>query len=61
VLSPRLSNCYINDLYKVIKFCRFHDYADDVQLLFECEINDINNAIDLENKDINVWGNACSV
>ena len=58
VPSPRLFNLYINDLYKVLKHCKFHFYADDVQVSVECDPSNISEAINLINEDIaaiNTW------
>jgi len=52
VLGPLLFILYINDLPSVIKYCKFHKYADDVQLYISFEVNDIDNAVAMLNFDI---------
>lgn len=36
VLGPILFSLYVNDLPNILKYCRIHLYADDVQLYFNC-------------------------
>ena len=47
VLGPLLFLLYINDLNQVIKFCKFHHFADDTNLLY------LSNSIEKLNKLVN--------
>jgi hypothetical protein len=36
VLCPRLFISYIDEVLRVIRYCRFHIYADDLQFFHTC-------------------------
>ena len=48
VLRPLLFLLYLNDLNQVVKFCKVHHFADDINLL--C----LSNSIKKLNKQVNV-------
>jgi len=52
VLGPLLFSLYANDLPKVLRYCNYHIYADDVQLYLGCNIAQIEQTIHLINQDL---------
>ena len=59
VLVPLLFLLYINDLNHAIKFCKFHHFADDTNLVhFSKSINKLNKYINIDMKDLTNWVNA---
>ena len=53
VLGPLLFTILVSDLKDVIKRGRYHLYADDTQLYYNCKVDDANNTIDKINSDLN--------
>ena len=50
---------YINDLNQAIKFCKFHHFADDTNLLhFNKCIAKLNKLVNQDMKNLSVWLNA---
>lgn len=37
ILGPILFSMYINDLPGVLKYCKIHPFADDVQIYYDCQ------------------------
>ena len=59
VLVPLLFLLYINDLNHAIKFCKFHHFADDTNLVhFSKSINKLNKYINIDMKNLTNWVNA---
>jgi Reverse transcriptase (RNA-dependent DNA polymerase) len=52
VLGPLLYICYSNDVAGVIEFCRFHAYADDLQLYHSADVSDLQRCYDEVNADL---------
>lgn len=52
VLGPFLFMMFINDLTHVINYCRYHMFADDLQIYKFCSLKDIPNCIEKVNQDI---------
>lgn len=52
VLGPLLFCLYINDLLRVLKYCSYHMYADDIQIYFHFKLEDINKAVGFVISDI---------
>jgi hypothetical protein len=52
VLGPLLYISYIDDVSKVIRYCRFHIYADDLQIYHTCAVLDFQRCIDELNLDL---------
>ncbi len=52
VLGPLMYVCYSNDVGTVIQFCRFHAYADDLQLYHSAEVSDLHKCYDEINADL---------
>jgi hypothetical protein len=52
VLGPLLFISYIDDVSRVIRYCRFHIYADDLQIYHTCTVPDVQKCIDELNLDL---------
>jgi hypothetical protein len=52
ILGPLLFSIYINDLSKVITNCKYHMYADDLQIYIDCYPAEVVDAIAKVNDDI---------
>ena len=52
ILGPLLYSLYTFAITTVIKFCKFHLYADDLQIYASCKQNDIPSTIKKINEDI---------
>jgi hypothetical protein len=40
VLGPLLFISYIDDVARIIRYCRFYIYADDLQIYHNCAMSD---------------------
>jgi Reverse transcriptase (RNA-dependent DNA polymerase) len=52
VLGPLLYICYSNDVAGVIEFCKFHAYADDLQLYHSADVSNLQRCYDEINSDL---------
>jgi hypothetical protein len=52
VLGPLLFISYINNVSKVIKYSRFHIYADDLQIYHSSNVSDLQRCYDEINIDL---------
>jgi hypothetical protein len=52
VLSPNLFDCFINDVCEQIMNCKFHLYADDLQLYTVDLEGDVDTLVRLVNEDL---------
>jgi hypothetical protein len=52
ILGPLLFISYIDDVSRVIRYCRFHIYADDLQVYQTCTVSDFQKCIDKLNLDL---------
>lgn len=52
ILGPIFFALYINDLPNVLKYCKVHIYADDVQLYFDCSDHELNTISRYVNEDL---------
>jgi hypothetical protein len=52
VLGPLLFSLYILDIAKNLRFCKYMLYADDLQIYFHANPNDLAAAISLVNEDV---------
>ena len=52
VLGPLLYSIYTYDIGNVFQNCKYHIYADDLQIYMHCKITDINECIAKINDDI---------
>lgn len=53
ILGPLLFSMHIDDITEVIKHCKFHLYADDVQIYLSDTFHNRNSCIRLLNTDLN--------
>jgi hypothetical protein len=51
-LGPFLFISYIDDVLRVIRYCRFHIYADDLQIYHTSAVSDVQKCIDELNLDM---------
>jgi ribonucleases P/MRP protein subunit RPP40 len=51
VLGPLLFISYIDDVSRVISYCRFHIYANDLQIYHTCDVSVFQKCIDELNSD----------
>jgi hypothetical protein len=52
VFGPLLFAFYINDVSRVIKYSRFHIYADDLQIYHSSSFSDLQRCYDEINMDL---------
>jgi hypothetical protein len=52
ILGPLLFSLYVNDIYTEIKICKFHMYADDLQIYTYFTPANVNTAVEIMNSDI---------
>jgi Reverse transcriptase (RNA-dependent DNA polymerase). len=52
ILGPIFFSIFINDISSVFKFCKYHLYADDLQLYIETSVDNIAEAIFKMNEDL---------
>jgi hypothetical protein len=52
VLSPILFACFINDVGDYVRYCKFHLYADDLQIYTLDGGGDVNRLVALVNGDL---------
>ena len=57
ILGPLFFTILVSDIYKDIKFCKYHLYADDTQLYISGKVSDIVNLIKRLNMDLERIGN----
>ena len=56
VLGPLLFLIYINDLHKVIRYCKVHHFADDTNLFHTSKsVKNLNKQINRDMKHLNNW------
>jgi Reverse transcriptase (RNA-dependent DNA polymerase) len=59
VLGPLLFSLYTHDVGKILKNrCKYHIYADDIQLYINCSLSELNEAIQIMNfilEDVAKW------
>ena len=53
VLGPLLFTVLVSDIKDAIKRGRYHLYADDTQLYYRCNVNEVHETIDKINSDLN--------
>ncbi|KAJ4431073.1 hypothetical protein ANN_19666 [Periplaneta americana] len=53
VLGPLLFMIYINDVTNMIKHCRYHMYADDLQIYLHFHPDETNDSVNKINEDLN--------
>lgn len=51
-LSPLLYSIYTFDIHTVLKYCKYHLYADDLQIYRHCKLSEINETVHLINADL---------
>lgn len=54
ILGPLLFVLYVNDINSILKYCKYHMYADDLQIYLHFEINSVNDCINKINDIKNV-------
>jgi hypothetical protein len=52
ILGPLLFVSYIDEVSKVIRYCRFHIFADDLQIYHTCAVSAFQRCIDELNLDL---------
>lgn len=52
ILGPLMFSLYTSDFSKMLKYCTSHQYADDTQLYYSFDYNDINAAFNNINNDL---------
>jgi hypothetical protein len=52
VLGPLLFISYIDDVSKLIRYCHFHIYADDLEIYHICAVSDFQKCIAELNLDL---------
>lgn len=52
ILAPLLFILYSSDIVRIIKHCKFHLYADDLQVYFSFHPCDLDTAVDMINADL---------
>lgn len=52
ILGPLLFSCYVNDLKQQLKYCKFHMYADDVQIYCGAEVGSLKDTVGMVNSDL---------
>ena len=57
ILGPLFFTILVSDIYKEIKFCNYHLYADDTQLYISGKVSDVVNLIERLNMDLERIGN----
>lgn len=57
ILGPFLFSVYINDLPPILRSCKVHMYADDVQLYTGCELSSNSNCVSKINIDLDLINN----
>ncbi|KAI5739250.1 hypothetical protein M8J77_016864 [Diaphorina citri] len=53
VAGPLLFAIYISGIQRVFQHCKYHIYADDIQIYIHCLPGDLADAIDMMNEDLN--------
>ncbi|KAI5735394.1 hypothetical protein M8J77_017740 [Diaphorina citri] len=53
VAGPLLFAIYISGIQRVFQHCKYHIYADDIQIYIHCPPGDLADAIDMMNEDLN--------
>lgn len=51
-LSPLIFSIYISDIFKCLKFCSYHIYADDLQIYLHSRVDDLCESIGRLNEDL---------
>jgi len=54
VLGPLLFTMYVNDISSVLRHCKYHMYADDLQLYIHTRPGSLNDAIHKVNEDLDL-------
>jgi hypothetical protein len=52
VLGPLLFSIYIHDMADCLKHCRYHLYADDLQVYLHCRVQDLPRYLESMNEDV---------
>jgi hypothetical protein len=62
VLDPILFISFIDDVSCVIHFCRFHIYADDLEIYYKSSVADLQSCyieVNADSKQIYDWEESC--